>query len=265
MQLPLAEALARRQRAHSPAVVPYVMVDRLRRDRLGSIVRALRDGGAAGLELGFPFSDPIADGPVLQTAATLALEHGTTWSDLLAACRLASSILPTAVMTYANPVYSRGMIRALRQLRSAGASAIIVPDLSLEEAPSWSAAADSVGLALVLLAAPGSTLPRVQKLARTSEGFLYLVSRYGTTGLAGRSDTIDLAPLVGRAHRARPELPVLVGFGVRTPEDVRAALQSGADGIIVGSALEEQLVDGAGVRRIERFIRALASVTEPNS
>ncbi|MFZ1023144.1 MAG: tryptophan synthase subunit alpha [Thermoplasmata archaeon] len=265
MELPLTEALARRQRAHLPAVLPYIMVDRRRRDRLGSIVRALRDGGAAGLELGFPFSDPIADGPVLQSAATLALEHGTTWSDLLAACRLASSILPTAVMTYANPVYSRGMVRALRQLRLAGASAIIVPDLSLEEAPSWSAAAESVGLALVLLAAPGSAGLRVQKLARSSEGFLYLVSRYGTTGLSGRSEVIDLKPLVARAHLTRPDLPVMVGFGVRTPDDVRAALRSGADGVIVGSALEEQLVDGAGVRRIERFIRGLASVLGPNS
>jgi tryptophan synthase alpha chain len=265
VELPLAEALAKRQRSHTPAVVPYLMVDRGRRERLGSVLRALRDGGAAGLELGFPFSDPIADGPVLQSAATLALEHGTSWSDLLMACRLASSVLPTAVMTYANPVYSRGMVRALRQIRTAGASAIIVPDLSLEEAPSWSAAARSVGLSLVLLAAPGNAGSRIQKLARNSEGFLYLVSRYGTTGLAKGTDAVDLKPLVTRAHRARPGLPVLVGFGVRTPADVAAALSSGADGIIVGSALEEQLVNGAGSRRIERFLRGLASVRRPDS
>ncbi len=259
MELPLAESLARRRRAGTPSILPYVMVDRHRRERLGSILRALRDGGAAGVELGFPFSDPIADGPVLQAAATRALEHGTSWRDLLVACRLASTVLPCAVMTYANPVYSRGMVRGLRQLRTAGASAIIIPDLSLEEVTSWSAAARSVGLSLVLLAAPGGSMARVQKLARNSEGFLYLVSRYGTTGLSGASESVDLRPIVDRAHRSRPNLPVLIGFGIRTPSDVRVALDSGADGVIVGSALEEQIAAGAGARRIERFVRALGS------
>jgi tryptophan synthase alpha chain len=265
VELPLPEALEKRQRSHIPAVVPYVMVDRGRRERLGSIVRALRDGGAAALELGFPFSDPIADGPVLQSAASRALEHGTTWEDLLRACRLASTVLPTAVMTYANPVYARGMLRALRQLRNAGASALIVPDLSLEEAPHWSAAARAVGLALVLLAAPGSAGRRVQNIARASRGFLYLVSQYGTTGLALRTDAVDLRPMIDRAHRARPHLPVLVGFGIRTPADVETALRSGADGIVVGSALEEQLADGAGARRIQSFLRTLTAVPGRNS
>jgi tryptophan synthase alpha chain len=222
-------------------VVPYLMVDRQRRGRLRATVAALRDGGATALELGFPFSDPIADGPVLEAAAGRALRHGTTWADLLHALRTASEILPTAVMTYANPVWRRGLGRAASELGRAGASGLIVPDLSFEEAAPWALAARRAGLSLVLLAAPGVSSKRLRGIARASRGFLYLVSRYGTTGASTKGTQVDLRPLVAAAHRAAPGLPVLIGFGVRDPASAAAAMETGADGLVIGSALEERI------------------------
>ncbi len=256
----LSAALRDRASDGRRAVVPYLMVDRARRDRLPATLAALGDAGAAALELGFPFSDPIADGPTLELAHGRALEHGTDWSDLRAQLRLASGRFPTAVMTYANPLWARGLDRALGDLATAGASGVIVPDLSYEEAGPWTAAARRAGLALVLLAAPSASPERVAEIARRSRGFLYLVSRYGTTGARRPAPARDLAPLVRAAHRARPDLPVLVGFGVHDGPTARAALASGADGVVVGSALEELIAGGSSPRGLgswlTRIVRA---------
>ncbi len=255
---PLARALSVARAGGRRVVVPYLMVDRARRRRLGPTVRAFADAGAAALELGFPFSDPIADGPTLEAAADRALEHGTSWSDLLEQLTTASRTLPTAVMTYANPVWARGLDRAARELRDAGATGLIVPDLSFEEAEPWRRAMTRAGVALVLLAAPAASALRVGRIARGSSGFLYLVSRYGTTGTGRRPAAARaLAPLVAAAHRAAPRLPVLVGFGVRDPESARDAVASGADGVVVGSAVEEALRGGAAPRELGRLLGRL--------
>ena len=250
----LAEALRAVRDGRRPAVVPYLMVDRARRRRLGPTVGALADAGAVALELGFPFSDPIADGPTLEAAADRALAHGTRWSDLLAQVHVASARLPTAVMTYANPVWARGLARATGELRRAGASGLIVPDLTLEEVTPWKEAADHAGLSLVLLAAPSASPSRVARIARRSEGFLYLVSRYGTTGRNSPAPGTELGPLVEAAHRASPHLAVLLGFGVRDPATARAALRSGADGVVVGSALEEVVRRASSAREVGAWL-----------
>ncbi len=254
---PIERALSTARDAGEPIVVPYLMVDRARSRGVEALVRSLAEGGATALELGFPFSDPIADGPTLEAAANRALAHGTRWSDLLRQVRLASSVLPTAVMTYANPVLSRGLARALHELRLAGASGLIVPDLSLEEAGPWRSAARQAGLSLVLLAAPAASSGRVAKIARASAGFLYFVSRFGTTGTSPPTPAKTLAPLVRAAHRARPRLPVLVGFGVRDRTSAERAMASGADGVIVGSALEERLSAGSGRQGLASWIGEL--------
>jgi tryptophan synthase alpha chain len=251
---PLDATLRAARDARRPVVVPYLMVDRGRRSRLPATARALREAGAAALELGFPFSDPIADGPTLEVAADRALRHGTRWADLLGQLREASRELPTAVMTYANPVWARGLDRAATELRSAGATGLIVPDLSLEETGPWSTAARRAGLSLVLLAAPSSSPRRTEAIARASRGFLYLVSRFGTTGAADPAPARELRPLVGAAHRASPRLPVLVGFGVHDGPSARGALESGADGVVVGSALEREIAGGASPRDAGRWL-----------
>jgi tryptophan synthase alpha chain len=241
--------------------VAYLMVDRRRRALLRSTVQGLRDAGATALELGFPFSDPIADGPVLEAAAGWALRHGTAWSDLLSACRTASGILPTAVMTYANPVWRRGLDRAASELAKAGASGLIVPDLSLEESASWTRAMRRHGVSLVLLAAPGVSSERIRRIARASRGFLYLVSRYGTTGVSTRGTAVDLKPLVEAAHRAAPNLPVLIGFGVRDAASARRAMKTGADGVVIGSALEERIEQNPRPAALTRWLASIARGT----
>ena len=174
------------------------------------------------------------------------------------ALRIASPILPTAVMTYANPVWRRGLERSLLALRAAGASGLIVPDLSWEESAPWRRAARRAGVDLVLMAAPGISPERVGRIARHARGFLYLVSRYGTTGSGAAQTARELRPLVRAAHRAAPGLAVLVGFGVRDRRTRDAALASGADGVIVGTALEERLAAGASPAALTRWLSALA-------
>jgi tryptophan synthase alpha chain len=253
----LGEALRKARREGRTAVVPYVMVDRRRVAHLEATIIALKGAGAAALELGFPFSDPIADGPVLEAAAVQSLQHGTRWSDLLGACKLASSLLPTAVMTYANPVWRRGLSDALKELSAAGASGLIVPDLSLEESGPWRRVARRERVDLVLLAAPGVTRDRLVRIARASRGFLYLVGRYGTTGASVAGSSIDLAPLVATARDAAPSLPVLVGFGVRDRSSARRAMASGADGFVIGSALEERLERNPRPASITRWLSSV--------
>ncbi len=254
----LAEALAQARADGRASLVPYVMVDRARTRRLAVVVESARAAGATALELGFPFSDPIADGPILQATADRALAHGTDWTDLLESLEIASPILPTAVMSYANPFWQHGLDRRLDDVRRAGASGLIVPDLSLEEAAGWIAAAGRASIDLVLLAAPGVSEGRTVRLARATHGFLYLVARYGTTGTARSTERIDLAPIVRTAHRAAPTTPVLIGFGIRDGGTAAQALAYGADGIIVASALEERFVRSFGPDTVHRVLAPIA-------
>ena len=256
----LTDALLGARDRGRPALVPYLMVDRARDRRLEPTARAFRDAGASALELGFPFSDPIADGPVLEVAAGRALSGGTRWSDLLASCRRASRILPVAVMTYANPVWTHGLAGAFGDLAAAGVTGVIVPDLSLEESVPWRRAAEAAGLALVLLAAPGEPAGRLRRIARASRGFLYLVGHYGTTGAPAAGATVDLQPLVAGARAAAPALPILIGFGIRNRASARRALAQGADGFVVATALEERIARGATPAELGAWLRTMANI-----
>jgi tryptophan synthase alpha chain len=254
----LSRAFADARTNGQTIVVPYLLVDRHRRTRTRAIVRALAGAGATGIELGFPFSEPIADGPVLAAAHSRSLANGTTWSDLLADLKDASPILPTAVMTYANPLLRRGLDRALSEIAEAGGSALIVPDLSLEETPPFRAAARTAGLALVLLAAPGMDAARLRRIAMDSSGFLYLVGQYGTTGGPAKGARADLRPMIEEAWGAHPDLPVLVGFGIRDRKSAEDALSSGADGVVAGTAIEQLLGDGKDLGPVRRWMAEVA-------
>jgi tryptophan synthase alpha chain len=253
----LGDTLEANRREQGGSLLVYLMVDVARRSALIPLVRACREAGVSGMELGFPFSDPIADGTVLQAAASRSLEHGTTWRDLLDALRRVSGELPVAVMTYANPVFHHGLTHACQDIAAAGGSGLIVPDLALEESGLWQSEARRAGLALVQMASPATPLSRVRALAAGSSGFLYLVSRYGTTGRGRHAPERELKRLVAAAHAARPSLPVLIGFGVRTAADLAPVRASGADGAIVGSAVEEILSQSTNPVRLSRFLRPL--------
>ncbi len=217
------------------ALMPYLMGGFPDLDGSVAIGEAYADGGADLVELGIPFSDPLADGPVVQAAGSAALRAGATVDGVLGVAERLAPRFPVVVMCYANLVFARGVERFADALAAHGASGLIVPDLPLEEAPGVLAACDAAGVALVPLVAPTTPDERLAAIGARARGFLYTVSVTGTTGerasLAG-----GLAGVVSRA-RAHTEVPVAVGFGIATPEHAAAAADAGAQGVIVGSRL----------------------------
>ena len=217
------------------ALMPYLMGGFPDLERSRAIGEAYADGGADLVELGVPYSDPLADGPVVQAAGTRALRSGATLDGVLEVCEVLARRLPVVVMLYANVVYARGVDAFAAALRDAGASGLIVPDLPLEEAPAVLAACDAAGLALVPLVAPTSPDERLSRIGARARGFLYTVSVTGTTGERTALED-SWAPIIARA-KAHTDVPVALGFGIGSPEQARAAADAGADGVIVGSRL----------------------------
>jgi tryptophan synthase alpha chain len=263
----LRETLREHQKAEKGSLLVYLMGGAVPAERYLEIVDALHGAGVTGMEIGFPFSDPMAEGPVIQRAAVEALGRGTHWEDLLALVRGVSAKMPCAVMTYLNPILQRGEARALQDLASAGASALILPDLPVESVGVFRKERKATGVDTVLLASPTTRTERLRELTRASEGFLYVVSRFGTTGVTGSSRSspapLDLTPLLASVHELRPTLPALVGFGVAGPEDVLRHRRSGADGVIVGSALQERVLAGASPQTLGEFAQGLVAALAP--
>ena len=217
------------------ALMPYLMAGFPSFDAALGIGRACARAGADVLELGIPFSDPLADGPVIHAAGTRALAQGATVDQALGLAEALTAEIPVVVMCYANPILARGFVGFASLLADAGVSGLIVPDLPLEEAPELAAACEAAGVALVPLVAPTTTDERLEAIGALARGFLYTVSSMGTTGeRAALSATF--APLVSRARRFT-RVPVAVGFGIGTPDQAVQAALAGADGVIIGSRL----------------------------
>jgi len=229
-------------------------------DRTADLVEALVSGGADLIELGVPFSDPIADGPVIQRAGERALTAGTTLGsvlDIAAEIRRRSEV-PLLLFTYLNPVLRYGLERLAADAARQGIDGCLLTDASVDEAQDYAAAMHRHGLDTVFLAAPTSTPRRLELVARYSTGFIYLVSRTGVTGERERlSDSV--APMV-RAVRAVTDLPLAVGFGISRPEHV-AELARQVEAVVVGSAfvrLIERHADNSSLEiQLERFTREL--------
>jgi tryptophan synthase alpha chain len=226
------------------ALMPYLMGGFPDLEATVAIGAAYADNGADLVELGVPFSDPLADGPVIHAAGTKALAAGTTLHGVLAAATRIAERLPVVLMCYANLLYARGAERFADELVQAGVSGLIVPDLPLEEAEAVREACDAAGLALVPLIAPTTPDDRMAEIARRARGFIYTVSVTGTTGeRAGVEGT--LASVVARAKQDSA-VPVAVGFGISTPEQAAEAAAAGADGVIVGTRLVRAAGEAAG-------------------
>jgi len=232
--------------------MPYVMGGFPDLDTSLAIGHAYVDAGADLVELGIPFSDPLADGPVIHAAATAALRAGTTVDGVLGVCRELSARVPVVVMCYANLVVVRTPERFVEALAGAGASGLIVPDLPMEEAPPVRAACDARGLALVPLVAPTTPDERLRAIGRAARGFLYAVSVTGTTG---ERSGASFDAVLSRA-KAATDVPVAIGFGIGTPEQVAAAAEAGADGVIVASRLIREAADAADPARSVRDVVA---------
>jgi tryptophan synthase alpha chain len=193
--------------------------------------------GADLIELGAPFSDPLADGPVIHAAGTVALRAGVTLPEVLGeVARPIAEHVPVVLMCYANPILARGLERFADAVVNSGVSGLIVPDLPLEEAPAVLRACDQRGLALVPLVAPTTPEERLARIGAQARGFVYTVSVTGTTGERSGEVGGGLAEILARTASST-DVPVAVGFGISTPEQAAAAAAAGADGVIVGSRL----------------------------
>lgn len=238
------------------ALMPYLMGGFPSMEGSIAVGRAYADGGADLVELGIPFSDPLADGPVIQAAGSAALRAGATPDGVLGVCEALADRLPVVVMCYANLVLTHGPEAFAARLRDAGAAGLIVPDLPMEEAPAVLAACDAVGVDLVPLVAPTTPDERLARIGARARGFLYTVSVIGVTG--ERAALSDRFASVVRRARAATEVPVALGFGISTPEQAAQAAEAGADGVIVGTRLVRAAAEGDDVRAlVEGFAGAL--------
>jgi len=225
----------------------------------GDLVRAAADSGCDLVEIGIPFSDPIADGPVVQAASTVALAQGMTLARALEATAFLSRQVgvPIVFMSYLNPMLSFGAARFARWSARAGVSGVIIPDVPFEESDELRASMRQSGLAYIDLVAPTSSDERIQAIARSAEGFVYLVSLTGVTG-AREATAAGLPELIGRVRAAmRP--PVYVGFGVSSAEQARDIARD-ADGVIIGSRLLQLAADGEAAGAAHRVGAFLAGV-----
>lgn len=254
----LEDTLRSRRDGGYKILVPYVMAG-MSADWV-AVLQAVAAAGADAIEVGLPFSDPMMDGPVIQSAGIEALRRGTTVHGALDALGTADIGIPVVVMTYYNLVFRAGHRRFASLLVQAGAVSAIVPDLSLEELGPWVNAADQAGIETVLMVAPSTPTERVAALAARSRGFLYAVARMGVTG--ERDALGDQAVTVVDRARALSDLPILAGIGISTPAQAREVSQV-ADGVVVGSALVRRLLDGQGPDGAFAFVTEMRAALAP--
>lgn len=251
----IADAFA--QRSGRAALMPYLMGCHPDAVTSTGIGRACATNGADLLELGVPYSDPLADGPVIHAAATAALANGASLDAVLGVAEELSGLLPVVLMCYANLVITRGWTAFADDLATAGASGLICPDLPIDEAADARDALDGQGLALVPLVAPTTPPERLEQIGGNARGFVYAVSVAGTTG--ERADQDEGLSEVIKRTKAATSLPVAVGFGISTPEQATATADAGADGVIVGSRLVRAVSEGPNpAERVGELVAGLA-------
>lgn len=240
------------------AFVSYVMAGDPDFDTSLEIVSGLPASGVDVIELGLPFTDPMADGPTIQLAGQRALDSGMTLErtlDLARAFRKTDDTTPIVLMGYYNPVYSYGVERFLEKAKDAGIDGLIIVDLPPEEDSELCLPAQAAGLNFIRLATPTTDEKRLPRVLQNTSGFVYYVSITGITG-AAEAQAGDVGPEVARIKK-EGNLPVIVGFGVNTPEKSRA-IASVADGVVVGSAIVSKIAAGEPVNDVLRFVKSLA-------
>jgi tryptophan synthase alpha chain len=258
----LGETFSRQRDEGRPGLVTYVTAGDPDLTRTEGILRALDRAGADVVEVGIPFSDPLADGPVIQRATERALVSGTTLLGVLASLqRLRPALrMPIVLFSYANPVMRIGAERFADLARDAGVDGVLILDLPLEEADDFRAMLQARGIDTILLLSPTTSDERLRKAAALGSGFLYAISRLGVTGV--RTEIADGAEEMVRRIRRVSDLPVALGFGISTPEHVRQVGQW-ADAAVVGSALVNVIAEAGAspdlATRVEEYVRWLKS------
>jgi len=240
------------------AFVSYVMAGDPDYDKSLEVVRGLPAAGVDIIELGLPFTDPMADGPTIQLAGQRALAAGMTLQktlDFATEFRKGDDTTPIVLMGYYNPIYNRGVDKFLVDAKAAGIDGLIVVDLPPEEDEELCIPAQKAGLNFIRLATPTTDDKRLPKVLTNTSGFVYYVSITGITG-AAEAEATDVGPEVARI-KAQTELPVIVGFGINTPERAQV-IASVSDGAVVGSAIVSQIAAGKPVAEILAFVKSLA-------
>ena len=248
------------------ALIPFITAGDPDLETTAEALRVLDRSGADLIELGVPYSDPLADGPVIQAAATRALKRGTRLDQVLEVVRSVSPTLqsPIILFTYYNPILNRGIETYLQQISAAGVQGLVVPDLPLEEAETLLKPAAEFGIDVTLLIAPTSPKERILAIAEQSQGFIYLISTTGVTGM--RTQVQSRVKDLLLELRTVTDKPIGVGFGISQPEHARQVMEWGADAAIVGSAFVKRLADGSpteGLQAIETFCQSLKAAIAP--
>ncbi|HEX2040545.1 MAG TPA: tryptophan synthase subunit alpha [Acidimicrobiales bacterium] len=254
---PLEARLRERRDGGRKLLVPYVTGGLT--DRWLDVLRAFVAAGADAVEIGIPFSDPVMDGPTIQEASQRALDQGATPAGVLAALKGVEVGVPLVAMTYYNVVFRTGHRRFARSLADNGVCGAIVPDVPLEELGEWDRAADDAGVETVLLAAPVTPDDRLAEIARRSKGFVYGVSVMGITG--ERQTLAESAGVLAKRLKAVTDKPVLLGFGVSTPEQAVEAAAA-ADGVVVASALMRRVLDGAAPDDVAELVAEMRAALD---
>ena len=258
----MTDAFARMRAAGQGGLVTYLTAGDPDRDRSAALLRAVADGGADVLEVGVPFSDPLADGPVIQRATERALAGGMTLGgtlDLIQRVRQHMKA-PIVLFTYANPVLRMGVETFAKRAAGAGVDGVLILDYPVEEAEPMREAILAAGMDPIFLISPTTTDARIRRSAELGRGFLYLISRLGVTGV--RDQLADDAATLTTRVRACTDMPTALGFGIATPDHVAQACQS-ADAAVVGSALVNFVAEHAGdadlCERTSEYVRWLKS------
>lgn len=219
------------------ALISYIMAGYPNERATLATVKGLVKGGVDIIELGFPFSDPLADGPVIQNASTVSLEKGTKISkffNIVKKIRKETDI-PLVLMTYTNILYHKGFSKFIADAKKAGIDGFILPDMSIEESKEYLEATKNQADTIFLIS-PNTSKTRIDKIAKASSGFLYLVAVFGTTGVKTGIKKYTLDAIKKVKKQTKGKIPVGIGFGVSTPQDVKKYIKAGADAVIVGSA-----------------------------
>jgi tryptophan synthase alpha chain len=225
------------EKRNEKALISYIMLGFPNEKATMSTVRGLVKGGVDIIELGFPFSDPLADGPVIQNASTVSLEKGTNVSkffNIVKKIRKETEI-PLVLMTYTNILHRMGYEKFIRNAKKAGVDGFILPDMSIGESEDYLEAAKN-NADTIFLISPNTKKTRIEKIANASTGFLYLVAVFGTTGVKTGIKNYTLKAIKNVKKQTKGKIPIGIGFGVSTPEDVKKYIKAGADAVIVGSA-----------------------------
>ncbi len=246
--------------AHECALIPFITAGDPDLETTAQAIKILDDHGADLIELGVPYSDPLADGPVIQAAATRSLQRGTKLEQVLEIVSHTTKIVrsPIILFSYYNPILNRGITNFLKQIENSGVKGLVVPDLPLEEAETLLEPAAAQGIEVILLVAPTSSPERIKAIAAKSQGFIYLVSVTGVTGM--RTQMEARVPGLIKQLREVTDKPIGVGFGISAPAQALQVKQWGADAAIVGSALVKRLADHSpaqGLKEIGDFCRSL--------